>query len=54
MSINNYRGRYMIGAISGVSMVNNNKKENQENKYQKNNKNVSSFKDILDKIINEK
>lgn len=54
MGINNYRGRYMIGAISEVSMVNNNKKENQKDKFPKNNKNVSSFKDILDKIINEK
>lgn len=54
MGINNYRGRYMVGAISEVSMIKNNKKEKEENKFQKNNKNVSSFKDILDKIINEK
>ena len=54
MGIDNYRYRYMVRAISKVSMVNNNKKENQKDKFPKNNKNVSLFKDILDKIINEK
>ena len=54
MGIDNYRCRYMVGAISKVSMIKNNKKEKEENKFQKNNNNVSSFKDILDKIINEK